>query len=936
MQAGPTQNKTKKTKAAKEEFHEELIKSYDFFSHPKFWSSFLVLFCFPLMVLLPLWAANDSSFVSPKNLPVCIDTDNSVKAVWYCVPEKTAYSLIYNFGVWPPFLWFLTFGNFLGFYSIKNAYIAFLKKRYSKWETNQSPTKITDAFQTESEKKHQDYLNAKKRIEEVRKIENTEKSKYFVFDVTFPRIRDLFGIFPCCKTCQKQTSMLDNEEARPSNLPYIVCSKFWVRQSLIFFFMVIVPLGVLLPIWTQDQLEFSLDIDGPTGKLVWIICMSISPGMYTLVLLGIAAKRLYQVYAENYSKEAAAEKARKMREDRLKLQKGSKKSNEEDTPDFKITIKTDDGFGGRRKTIIGRFLRRHCTPKVKIWSLITSIFFILPLLIGLVAYFEAPDDFFISSLSTSDARLLLYIFVLVPPYIWLISVGLYLTLEKRPKPAIFRTTEAFENALAWQRHLDDQFSRNLRWPRWMLYEYPYWSLGNGLITTGERRELVVGKGYQINTSRFCIAWFLFFFVPIVIFLPIFVEEKAWIRANDIDSGIGEWTLLAFIVGYPSIFLLFYTTRSIMQVLPSEVKSMGTPVGIYFFIFIVVPLGIVEPFTAEKYIYLTPDSALILRAIVLGLPCSLAGSALTVLFFRGTQWWAWIHSLRIELSIKRSIAHFFKTAQPYTVIIPLALFIWAAITLMTWESKDQRLLTVFVVTDTVLQFVFVALYTGGEVALLWGNHVKTTGGIESVSSVSVISFSMYLGVCGAQIMDRWISQKRPYIQDRIDEDDTELYILLQQIAFINLILIFVTKYKTYDNWVQMDYKRRFGHHPEDWEIDEPSLLQKHMPALTIQRKAEREAAIRQRENLLQLDTKYRAVKLVDGVEEDIKRTIKGRVKEQFIRKRMKRIERKGFIKHGDDDEDEMKTISRNEKYRRSVGKSSGKKRSGDGNGKDNNE
>ena len=52
--------------------------------------------------------------------------------------------------------------------------------------------------------------------------------------------------------------------------------------------------------------------------------------------------------------------------------------------------------------------------------------------------------------------------------------------------------------------------------------------------------------------------------------------------------------------------------------------------------------------------------------------------------------------------------------------------------------------------------------------------------------------------------------------------------------------------------------------------------------------------------------------------------------------MKRIERKGFIKHGDDDEDEMKTISRNEKYRRSVGKSSGKKRSGDGNGKDNNE
>ena len=45
--------------------------------------------------------------------------------------------------------------------------------------------------------------------------------------------------------------------------------------------------------------------------------------------------------------------------------------------------------------------------------------------------------------------------------------------------------------------------------------------------------------------------------------------------------------------------------------------MGKPVGIYFFIFVIIPLGIVEPLTAEKFIYLTSDSALILRAIVLG-------------------------------------------------------------------------------------------------------------------------------------------------------------------------------------------------------------------------------------------------------------------------------------------------------------------------------
>ena len=96
----------KKTKEMKDEFHEDLVNSYDFFNNPRFWSSFLLFFCFPLMVLLPVWASNDASFVSPKNLPICVETGGGVKDVWYCVPEKTAYSLVYNFGVWPLFVVF--------------------------------------------------------------------------------------------------------------------------------------------------------------------------------------------------------------------------------------------------------------------------------------------------------------------------------------------------------------------------------------------------------------------------------------------------------------------------------------------------------------------------------------------------------------------------------------------------------------------------------------------------------------------------------------------------------------------------------------------------------------------------------------------------------------------------------------------------------------
>ena len=176
-------------------------------------------------------------------------------------------------------------------------------------------------------------------------------------------------------------------------------------------------------------------------------------------------------------------------------------------------MKKDDRIDPTKGTPIGRCIRRTCTMKVKIWSFITTLFFIAPLLVGIVVYFEAPDDFFISSLSTSDARLMLYISAVAPPYLWFIFVCLRLTLEERQMPQLFRTKEAYENAVKLQRDLDDQFSRNLRWPRWMLYEYPYWSLGNGLITTGERRELAVRKGYRVNMNKFGIAWFVSFSYP---------------------------------------------------------------------------------------------------------------------------------------------------------------------------------------------------------------------------------------------------------------------------------------------------------------------------------------------------------------------------------------------------------------------------------------
>ena len=88
---------------------------------------------------------------------------------------------------------FVTFGNFLGFYSIKNSYMRFIEKRRESW-TVQGRQDVFDRIQTDTHKEQ--HILALKRRDEIRKMEASQRARYFVFDITFPLIRDAFGSLP--------------------------------------------------------------------------------------------------------------------------------------------------------------------------------------------------------------------------------------------------------------------------------------------------------------------------------------------------------------------------------------------------------------------------------------------------------------------------------------------------------------------------------------------------------------------------------------------------------------------------------------------------------------------------------------------------------------------------------------------------------------------
>ena len=808
-----------------EELHEVLARRYDFVKNKKFWTSFLLFFCFPLSVLLPLWATNESSFVSPKKIPICIETGGGIKDAWYCVPEETAYSLVYNFGVWPPFIWFLTFGNFIFFSNIKNAYTDYIQKRHSQWEQN-----LKNPQNVERERiKNSSMPN----------IENQLEKKYYFFDPTCPRVRDICS--KCVPQCKK-LQFMDDDEQKPKLLKPRVCRKHLLWQILAFFTFVFIPLGVLLPIWTQDRLKVSLDIDGKTGKTAWIVCTMILPSFYVVFITFTGAKSVHKWYKNREVEQRPVQK------------------------------QSTSDFGKKPTGFCSKLFWSVCTKNVIMWSFLTCLVFVLPLVVGLVCYYRAPDDFFISSMSTRDARMLLYMFSIVPPFFWLLAVGLFWTLVPVEIPERFRTKESLDLAKRTQRDLDDQLSKSLRWPRWMIYEYPYWSIGTGIVTSGERRAIRFYEGYRVEPWRFWLVWFFFFFVPIVILLPIYVEEINWIRSQDIDAGVGESTMFAFIVGYPSFFVLFHVVRLFVNVMPNAIKAIAKPAGLYFLVFVVIPLGIVEPLVVEKYIYLSKDSSLLLRAIVLGLPSSLGGVFVSVLVLRVGDWWKWVHTLRLEGPIQTSLAYALKRVLVYAGFIPLILFLYSLAIFSFWEIKDQPALTVFVVTDTVLHFLYGVCFMCDQVARIW---IGVKQRVEGIVDFLTVLISIAIGFQGAAIMTKWISVAAPYIQNRVDEDDQELYVFIRYSVFGNFLLLLSYFYIKSDNNYQSDYHGRFGHHPADWELDDPSLLVRHMPTLVVKRMEQLEASTRKMEALLKIDGNYQAHEVKDGPHERARKQIRQR-------------------------------------------------------------
>ena len=155
---------------------------------------------------------------------------------------------------------------------------------------------------------------AKLKETETLELDKKFRRLYFVCDPTCPKLRDALGI--CAPDHVKKFRRLDEgDTARPVLCRTCVCRKKWLYHCFAFFMFVFVPLGVLLPVWTQDRLKYHLDIDGPTGKTLWLVFTMLVASVWFVYLVYLQGQNMYAYYLRTYSPKAAAEREKHRRND---------------------------------------------------------------------------------------------------------------------------------------------------------------------------------------------------------------------------------------------------------------------------------------------------------------------------------------------------------------------------------------------------------------------------------------------------------------------------------------------------------------------------------------------------------------------------------------------------------------------------------------------
>jgi hypothetical protein len=409
------------------------------------------------------------------------------------------------------------------------------------------------------------------------------------------------------------------------------------------------------------------------------------------------------------------------------------------------------------------------------WAVTIFVFVFVPL--GVSTAIPSGTGMFASSTSDGDAGTIWLMIICALIFIWTTGFMLWMTLKKREMPLHFRTVEVAEEALLRQMHIDEKFCKRIGnaeteyksevMPPDRLYEWPWWSIGHGLVTTGPRRVLApaLAEGHEIEWKHFKWVTWAMVMIPVFVLFPVAFELQDLFGRFERTPGV---TLTAFLVfaGLPITWGAFYGSRLLWGVFPARLKVVASHHVTFIFLFIgyVLPVGVLYPIaqqakTIESWVVEPMMEKWFDDSIHL-LPISATVCLLSPVIIYHRDTWRWFVSLRIELQYRLYFAEFVNKNVRWIAPIPFFLFVFSAVLLVHWEDKMPKVVETYIILQVCLGVIFIFFAYWSRVAAVWLDHVSVTHGPERApitiayltTLISIISCALQVSSICVHIRD----------------------------------------------------------------------------------------------------------------------------------------------------------------------------------------
>jgi len=583
----------------------------------------------------------------------------------------------------------------------------------------------------------------------------------------------------------------------------VPCLNRWVWRPTVLWSMlavvvVVIPLCVLLPLGLQTRLDLAYTSNPEPA--MWFFSL-VFPVLYVLAVAHAHRRRATaKMLATPISVPTAVATPSSATDKPLATRLARNADNDNDDGAM------DQGLIelqlGSTMYVAWRFIDNHAAQllhALALWALV-----VIPLACGLskCIYNQVHGTWPPSTVvPNASVKWTLCFFGIVLPCVYVLALACTWMMPLRV--VVYGQVEADSDESSFKEAV--ALANRMRWPRGSELQYPYWSMGEVLVTTGVKRRLY--RGRKLSVGRAFVAFFVLGVLPVVVLVPVIYTDALTVGST--SNAVSTWqgaVVLFVVVACPLVTSTVVIVKLVHDACSEAARAAAPTLALWTALCFIVPLAGCIPGLVFSP---SPTVTSVLCALLV------FGPALFVAMLAATarEQWShvsrWLRRLTLNgASVRRVLSLSVRIGLPVVVLCPLvslALVVAALLAPAAFGSPDE--LSISVATLQLASGLVFTVVVEGAVALGWSRP-----SLRAMSSLPWVCIVTAILVAAVLIAEAARTARDDAFQMRGIFQAVLALVVIQCAAGAALGGVVVKS--------RLEHER-FGYFPEPWELEAPT-------------------------------------------------------------------------------------------------------------------